>query len=393
MAKRIEDSKRGLNGTDHIKVLPSGKVFIQVYLGRKPDGSVNRPGKSFDTEREARQWAAEQKYLYNSKQIKSGGDIPFDVFANQWLEFKKKDVAPKTWEGYESDTNRHMIPFFADMAIKDITVSNVNMFISCLEAKGLAKRTITSIKTSLHGLLAYAIVEDRISRNPVDYCRRIQAPEATTSRRKAIPKEVRDKIFAEAKAMEDKERKYGHLYGRSFFLNVFLSLAYRTGMRPGEILALRWENVDLEKGIIHVREAVSDTKDIMGDGKYKPIIGKTKTKNSIRDLAINDTLIAQLKELPRSSKTDLVLFSKNNTVIRGSSISIPWRKILDKLGLKGEYVLYEFRHTHASMAALSGITPAALKDEMGHSDGRTTENYYVHSNMTESIKISQLFND
>lgn len=388
-----ENSKRGFNGTDHIKKLPSGKIFIQVYLGRKADGKVNRPGKSFDTEKEARKWAAEQKYLYNSKQIKSGGDIPFEVFANLWLEYKKSNVAPKTWDGYSSDVNSHMIPFFGDTAIKDITVKTVNMFITYLETKGLAKKTISSIKTSLHGLLAYAMAEDRISKNPVDCCRRIQATEMTTSKRRAIPKEVRDKIFAEAKALEDQEREYGHLYGRSFFLNVFLSIAYRTGMRPGEILALRWENIDLENGIIHVKEAMSETKDIMGDGKYKPIIGKTKTKNSVRDLAINDTLVAQLRELPRNPKTDFVIFSRNNTVIRESSISIPWRKILDKLDLKGEYVIYEFRHTHASMAALSGIAPAALKDEMGHSDSRTTDTYYVHSNMTERKKIAALFND
>jgi integrase len=149
-------------------------------------------------------------------------------------------------------------------------------------------------------------------------------------------------------------------------------VAVLTGMRIGEILALRWKAVDLVRGLIQVRETVSE-------GKF----GSPKTKSSRRDIPISQPVCeafqAQLARCRQSGPDDLVFTTRKQTPLNPKNLL---RRVLrpacKSLGLL-LISWHSFRHTHATQLAEVGESLRTAQALLGHSDLETTLNVYTHA--------------
>ena len=150
-------------------------------------------------------------------------------------------------------------------------------------------------------------------------------------------------------------------------------------MRIGEVFALRWSNMDLEQRTIHIRETISTGKD--STGRIRIMVGTPKTEKSIRDISISLTAHDILKKLylhcPKDQ--DLVFATKAGTPISPENFSRIWRSLLESLGMKGQYTIHEFRHTHATQLIEAGFSILDVSKRLGHASPQTTVNVYAHA--------------
>ncbi len=160
-------------------------------------------------------------------------------------------------------------------------------------------------------------------------------------------------------------------------------------MREGEILALKWKNVDLKNGVIHVEDSLKTVKVFNKDGnsEIKTLILDPKTKNSVRDIFIPDILIKKLKKIPHESE---YVFLNNSTLVTHKSLYSQWCKLLknDKNIVYRKF--HALRHTYASILLANGADLKSVQDLMGHYDIRITQTY-LHSISENKKKVVNIF--
>ena len=179
------------------------------------------------------------------------------------------------------------------------------------------------------------------------------------------------------------------LYGsRNRILYSVLLTAYHTGMRLGEILALRWKNIDIDNKTIYVCEKIEEVKDKHTKKFYTEI--SPPKRNSIRTIAIDQALLDNLLSLKKADQ-DIVFLSKSKTYIRPSSFETAWRNLLKDLNLEGEYHIHELRHTHATEVIGNGGNIKAISQRLGHKDIRTTLNVYTAALSKNDAAIAAMF--
>lgn len=383
--------RKRANGEGSLTQRSDGKWLAQVTIGIRPDGKFERKSKTFQRKKDANEWMLGFAHKVSCGEVTAVSSISFAEYAEHWLEYKKESVSPKTWMGYEGDTKNHIVPYFGDRKIGMIKTMHINKFIDHLaKEKGLSGKTISGIRATLHNIFVLAIAEEILVRNPVAYSKTVKIKKPN---RGIIDDFDRKKIFLAAKTMQNDEIAKGETAGRRYFLYTFLIIAYYTGMRPEEILALKWSYIDLEHSLIYVREAVVEAPDLAGDGKIRSIAGLPKTECSIRDITIPRELAQHLRRLKARTKNNLVIYNRNQTYLTNNNISYVWREVLSDLGMKGKYKLYEFRHTHATILAQNNIPLTDIQYRLGHTDIRTTANIYTHSNIEAGRRITALFDN
>ena len=176
--------------------------------------------------------------------------------------------------------------------------------------------------------------------------------------------------------------------GKSRYSIIFL-LAVYTGMRQGELLGLRWSDIDFDKSTIHIQQTLSH------DGKeLRPY---TKTKSSIRSVAISSETIAVLKKhrhLIKQEKVFLGTDYKDNDLVICTSLGTPviprhinkvWDHLLKQVKVN-RITFHNLRHTHASLLLKQGIHPKIVSERLGHSSLQMTLDTYTHllPNMQEA---------
>ena len=212
-----------------------------------------------------------------------------------------------------------------------------------------------------------AAVEDKlIERNPAA-SKRVFIPSEKKTERDALTREQLLDIIRKVSSLENSTQKR------------FISLLLFTGMRRGEVLGLRWEDIDVDEGFISVTRAVSYTTN-------QPIISTPKTKNGIRKIPIDPQLIQLLQPMGTSGY-----------VIGGDA---PYTKtvfvrmfnqIREKIDLHGA-TPHVFRHSYLSMLNQAGVDPKTIQAIGGHGNIMMTFNRYVHSDENQIALAGKKFN-
>lgn len=165
-------------------------------------------------------------------------------------------------------------------------------------------------------------------------------------------------------------------------IGILISL--NTGLRIGEICALRWADIDLGNAIIHIRSTVARVKDESGNGKTKLIIDKPKTKSSLRDIPISIGLKNLLTLFYEKRKSDYVVSDKSG-FLSPRTYEYRFHKVLEEHHIKS-INYHALRHTFATRCVEQGVDVKALSEILGHSGVSTTLNTYVHSSMEHKRK-------
>lgn len=290
-------------------------------------------------------------------------------WADQWLEAYKSGREDATYSSYERPIRLYIKPYFGDTLLKDIYPISIRNFYASLPA-GRSQSFYHKVYLSLNGLLESAVENNKIRRNPH------RGIEPTKGKPPAVKRtytqDERDKLLAAAQTHSD---------------GIDIILLLTLGLRREELLALRWEDIDLIHKSVKIDKAVKITRN------GGAVIGSTKNEASIRVLPIMDDLAAYLS---RYQRTGYVCCAPSG----GSWNPNTWaqryynplmEQICNSLHLP---VLnpHELRHTCGTLLYQATGDIYAVSKYLGHASIEITAKIYVHSNLESLRKAVQLSN-
>ncbi|MDD5212578.1 MAG: site-specific integrase [Sulfuricurvum sp.] len=274
--------------------------------------------------------------------------MTFDHYANLYLKFKEKELKNSTFEKYQSIIDLRLLPFFKDTPINEIKVSDIKLWLLNIDdVGGKSKRIYLSV---IKGIFDEAFYDEVIEKNPVS---KIRLPKLTRPTiHPFTPDEVKNILLA---AEMNNYKNY-------------LNIAFFTGMRSGEIIGLKKEDIDLKNKILKVRRTRSRF------GETSP-----KTRGSLRDIPILDSLFPLVETLYNLHDHDYLFKTQYNEPYRDTNVFVDryWKPSLEALNLEYRRP-YNTRHTYATnMLYRNLVTPVELAQLLGHSSTEMVFNIYV----------------
>ena len=285
------------------------------------------------------------------------GKIPtFKEIAKAWIDFKKPYLRETTWEVYKIHVRCHFNEL-DELKISKITTNTIEKWITKRQTGGMNISTMRKIIVSLNQIMAYAVRHKLIDSNPVrDAERPRKTIEDKTGGKIAVlaPEQIR--AFLEVSP----DQKY-----RTLFLTAIM-----TGARQGEILGLKWSDVDFETKQIHIRRTFNH-------GRFF----SPKTKESVRAIDCPPTLIQDLRLWKLASPpADANLIFANETGGPMNCSNMVQRYF--QKGLRDAKIprirFHDLRHTYASLLLQQGENIKYIQSQLGHSSPTVTLNVYSH---------------
>jgi integrase len=290
----------------------------------------------------------------------------FSEVAKEWLEYKKSNVRETTWGVMEGMIRNHFHNL-NDQKITHITTATIERYIRAKQAEGVHIITLRKILVNLGQIMAYAVRHRLIDHNPV---REAEKPRDQRENEKDIQILNPDQIRAFLDAVE--VQKY-----KTLFL-----MAIMTGARQGELLGLKWGDLDPGKSQVYIQRTFNN-------GRFFP----TKTKGSKREIDLSPTLLTELKKWKLACPpTELDLIFPNNAggpIDKNNMVKRFFEPALEKAGIvnrdeKTKKIVgprvrfHDLRHTYASLLLEQGENIKYIQTQLGHSSPMVTLNVYAH---------------
>ena len=355
--------KRG-NGEGSVYQRKDGR-WVGQYLVYLPSGPRYRYIYA-RTRKEAADKLTEAMADRNKGVVFDDENLTVSGFLDIWLSDCVKDtIRVSTFERYKGIAEQHISPALGRLRLKALTPAHVQGFYRGKLDSGLSPATVQKIHVVLHKALSQAVKWSLIPRN---------VTEAVSAPRPA-PKEIRPLSAQEV-------RKLFEAAGDDP-LEALWVLAVHTGMRQGELLALKWTDVDLEAGKVSVRRTLTRE-----GGHYK--LGEPKTKKSRRTVkltgaateALRRHLSRQMVEMDRLGDLygdqGLVFTTSSGAPLNPSNIrNRNLRRLMRKAGLP-EIRFHDLRHTCATLLLSKNVHPKIVQEMLGHANVAITLDTYSH---------------
>lgn len=295
--------------------------------------------------------------------------IKFRKVTNNWLLYKKHKIKESTYLNYNYIINTYLNKNFGKKRLSYFLDYDMNEFIDSLEKK-LSNKTVRDIVLVLKSILKFA--ERKYNTNfKLDL---ITMPTSHKTELQVFnEKEIKkmEKLCVESKDIR----------------TIGILISIYTGMRIGEVCALKWENIDFSKKLINVTQTLQRV--YVEKNKTKVIITPPKTKTSERKIPIPTILYDELKKASVNySKKSYVITGEEDKYIEPRSFQYVYKKILDSSGIKYRN-FHCLRHTFATRCIRVGMDIKSLSEVLGHSDVNITLNRYVHSSYDSKKKFME----
>jgi len=302
--------------------------------------------------------AAEKLLAKRMNQINNGTyqefeKILFDKFAEKWLsDYARVSVKRSTYISYQSIVRLHLNPCFGKQFLHRITTSDMQKFVSDKITKDKqSPKSVVNILVVFKEMFKHAVIWGYLKRDPSLYVKRLRVEQEEMDF--LNPEEIR--LFLE-------NVNPNHY---TFFLT-----AVMTGMRQGELLALRWSDVDWNSNQISVRRSI-----------YRGEFVKPKTKNSIRRIVMSPLLRQSLEQhryFGKHSEKDLIFSNENGLPLDPANlVKREFHPALDRAGLR-RIRFHDLRHTYASILISQGENIKFVQSQLGHASAKTTLDRYGH---------------
>lgn len=287
MARKKTATRRG-NNEGSISQREDGRWIAQVTLGYDDDGKRIRRTFYGNTRSEV---AVKMTTEINNG-LKGGHasvqNDPLETLMTEWLlTFKKAIVTPRTFERAICTSKKHIFPSIGKLKLDEVTPPVLQRLFNSMTMQGYALASVKKVKFLLNEFFDYAMESEFVENNPSAKTK-LQARErktVTDDEYKAIPIELRPKFI--------------ELLEKSPNLKPICVTSMYAGLRIGEVLALKWKNVDFQDCAIHIENAITQVPVFDKHGKTisrKTVISDTKTAASVREVPMPDILIDALKE-------------------------------------------------------------------------------------------------
>jgi integrase len=295
------------------------------------------------------------------------GTLTLGGYLDRWLSHSVRgSVRQRTFERYEQIARVHIKPTLGRIKLKAITPTHVRGLYREKLDDGLAPRTVQYIHTTLRKALKEAVQDGLIPRNAADA---VKAPRPAKKEINPLaPEQAR--IFLEMASGDRFEALY--------------LLAIHCGLREGELLGLKWDDLDLEAGTLSVRRTLSETKEL-GRIFEPPKNGKGRsiklTPGAIE--ALRGHLQCQLDEIERAGDRyqdqGLVFPSRAGTPMNAKNLTArSFKPLLIKACLPHSVRLHDLRHTCATLLFRRGVHPKIVQELLGHATISITLDTYSH---------------
>ncbi len=285
---------------------------------------------------------------------------------NEYIENLKYQVKKRTYLHYQNLYEIYIEKYF-DFEIKKMKKTEVNATLSKF-LEGHSNSLAKTLKSLLNRSLNFAY-ENKMTRRQF----------AITLK---ISNNSEKKIECLTKIEQQKLEKFILNNKKQYSYGVLISLY--TGLRLGELLALKWSDIDFKNRILKVTKSTSK---IMQNHKQIEIVGLPKTNTSIREIPLTSGLIKILKEL-KTNTSEYVVSNKKGNCIDYRTYQYSFENLLKKLHIK-HYGFHSLRHTFATRLLENNVDIKTISELLGHSSPTVTLNRYVHSNMDNKRKAMQ----
>ena len=310
-------------------------------------------------------------------------DMLFADYLLEWLEIAKGRLAVATYSSYAAMIKKPVGPYFRqrNLTLRELEARHLQMFYSEMLRK-VKPNTVIHYHAIIHSALKYAVKTDMLVQNVAD---KVDRPKKNSFQ----------PVFLSA---EEMQKMFEALRGTKLELPVLVAAFY--GFRRGEVLGLKWDAIDFERGTISVIRTVTT---ITVEGKQMEIEQQSaKTKSSLRTLPLIGSFreyFLQVKEAQELNKQvcgncynheydGFVFVDELGERMRANYLTSAFPKFLEDHGLR-RMRFHDLRHSCASLLLANGVPLKHIQEWLGHSDFTTTANIYAHLDYKSKITSAQ----
>ena len=356
--------KRG-NGEGSITRHKKSGLYMARYTIQTPTGTKRKTIYGKERE-EVADKLIEALSNRNKGLVFDVDNLKLGEYLGRWLTDSVRDtVRPTTFERYEQVVRLHIRPVLGKVKLKNLTAAHVRgLYRHKLDA-GLSPRTVQYVHVTLHKVLKQAIADGLIPRNATEA---VKPPQVRREEMQPLTAEQVKVLFQAAKGDR---------------LEALYVLAVTTGLRQGELLGLRWDDIDLEVGTLQVRRTLTTA-------KGGPVLSAPKTKGSRRTVKLSPTalealrshLARQLEEIDRVGslwrEKGLIFAAEVGEPLRRQYVTARrFKPLLRRAGLP-EIRFHDLRHTCATLLLSENVNPKVVSEMLGHATIAITLDTYSH---------------
>jgi integrase len=297
-----------------------------------------------------------------------------EQFLYNWLDTQKHRVRPRTYERYEEIVRLHIIPELGHHYVQKLTAQQIEAFYAKKIREGYKPVTVASFHVVLHKAFATAVRWNLVARNVCDL---VTPPRGEAVEVQPLSLEQIRKLLAVAVT-------------RGYPMEGLLTLALATGMRRGELLGLKWQDIDFATSTLHVRRIMTRVPSKLKTEENKGYVeANPKTKKSRRSIRIAPfalTALQRHREAQEEVKKkagrlwqdhDLVFCTSIGTPLNPERVREPFKALLKEAGLP-DIRFHDLRHSAATLLLAMGIHPKIVQEMLGHSNIAMTMDVYSH---------------
>lgn len=286
-------------------------------------------------------------------------------YLTQWLENQQSAIRPRSFERYEQLVRLHILPDLGRVSLEKLTPQRVQALYTCKVKNGLSQTTVGMIHTVLHKALGDAVRWGLVARNVCD----------------AVSPPRRDRYEIQPLTVEQVKQLLTAAKGHP--LEALIVLALTTGMRRGELLGLKWQDINLLNGTLQVRRILTRSH----GNRY--VEAEPKTEKSRRSIVLPSITVEVLKQHKARQEEarqlagrtwqekNLVFCSSAGTPLNPSKVLERFKSLLKQAGLPG-IRFHDLRHSNATMLLGMGVHPKLVQELLGHNQISMTMDIYSH---------------
>lgn len=363
----MTDGKAESQGEGSIRKRSDGRWEGRYTAGRDPE--TGRPvyknvlGKTQAEVKEKLKRAIEENAELD---FSKAGQYTVGQWMDIWFEnCAKIKVRPSSHQTYRGYIDHHIKPYIGDIQLNKLTSLDLQRLYKKLlsggrverieaekQPKGLSPKTVRNINQVISAALTFAKEQKLIISNPTEGC---SLPKLEHKEMKTLTVDQLQSFLREAKESGVYEMYY-------------IELA--TGLRRGELLGLKWEDIDLKQAVIRVRRQVAR---INGEIVEAPL----KTKNSYRTISVGEDAVGILKQQKEKGHSEYVFPSPTGGPISPDSVLHMLHRVLKRAGLP-KVRFHDLRHTFATLALQNGVDVKTISGMLGHYSAGFTLDTYAH---------------
>ena len=348
------------------------KWVAQVRIPRPGQKPLTRQ-KRVDSKVAARQAAIEMRLSETARlQETNGAKLTFEQLLAKYQEQKVHEIQESTLGNYMHLLKLYALPSLGKKQVAAISAEDVSTILNELRNRGLTPSTVNTVRARLIDVFKFAHHRRFIEHAPTEFIKRHRASGQTNT----MVREPwgRDEAIAALSAFQGTQ------------LDAFMSFAIGLGMRKGEILGLRWSDLDFELDQFHVQRSRGEKRIINEKGEFtsRVIEGEPKTESSNRVLPLTPEVRAALERLRERLSNrgfepgpdDYLVVTDENQPLSLSTLHRTYKRVTTEAGIR-RIRIHDIRHTAAVLALQAGVPLIAVSETFGHSGIEITRRTYA----------------